>query len=230
MDGLINKTTEAKTGASRFSLRRIPKQDRSRERIDEILKVAMDLIGKKGIDAVTMKEIASLSGGPIASVYQYFPNKSAIVATLHDSYVKQVKQLLSQALQNIRSTEDIAPAAGGLVDLYMFFVSNNPAVQDLINAAQADKMLSDMDVTAAREVAEEFSSATEGFIAESLRPQYGRTVFMMCHLTISLVRLILKVSPEEGKALLKDFKSFIGLQLSYYIPDVDHQPGRRKVG
>ena len=40
----------------------------------------------------------------------------------------------------------------------------------------------------------------------------------------------LKVSPEEGKALLKDFKSFIGLQLSYYIPDVDHQPGRRKAG
>ncbi len=75
MDATGNQMADRRDVGSHFALRRIPKQERSRERIDEILKVAMDLIGQKGIDAVTMKEIASLSGGPIASVYQYFPTR-----------------------------------------------------------------------------------------------------------------------------------------------------------
>ncbi len=54
----------------------------------------MDLIGQKGIDAVTMKEIASLSGGPIASVYQYFPNKTAIIATLYERYISQLRTFM----------------------------------------------------------------------------------------------------------------------------------------
>ncbi len=54
-------------------LRRDPKQERSRERVEEILRVAMQLVGEKGIDGVTMREIAAAAGGPIASLYQYFP-------------------------------------------------------------------------------------------------------------------------------------------------------------
>ena len=54
--------------------RRKPKQERSRERIDAILSTTMRLIGEKGIDAVTMKEVGALAGGPIATVYHYFPN------------------------------------------------------------------------------------------------------------------------------------------------------------
>ncbi|RVD62726.1 TetR/AcrR family transcriptional regulator, partial [Mesorhizobium sp. M7A.F.Ca.ET.027.03.2.1] len=51
--------------------RRRPKQERSRERIDTILSTTMRLIGEKGIDAVTMKEVGMLAGGPIATVYHY---------------------------------------------------------------------------------------------------------------------------------------------------------------
>lgn len=75
-------------------MRRVPRQSRSKERVSEILKVSADLIGEKGIDAVTMKEIGSRSGGPIASVYQYFPDKEAILASLYEQYVSETRFIL----------------------------------------------------------------------------------------------------------------------------------------
>ncbi|TIS05201.1 MAG: helix-turn-helix transcriptional regulator, partial [Mesorhizobium sp.] len=69
--------------------RRRPKQERSRERIDAILATTMRLIGEKGIDAVTMKEVGALAGGPIATVYHYFPSKSAILAMLYERFSEE---------------------------------------------------------------------------------------------------------------------------------------------
>ncbi|MGE6743293.1 TetR family transcriptional regulator [Allorhizobium pseudoryzae] len=217
MEGSRIKAVEGVAELNRTSLRRVPKQDRSRERIDEILKVAMELIGKKGIDAVTMKEIASLSGGPIASVYQYFPNKSAIIATLYDRYLSQVKSLLARGLEGVHSPADVGRAAEALLDVYSLFVHSNPSIQDLVNAIQADKMLADMDVAATREIAAAFCQATEHFVEESLRERYRCTAFMMCHLTVSVVRLLLKVSPEEGQRIVRDFKASISAQVSAFI-------------
>jgi AcrR family transcriptional regulator len=218
MDGLRVNMLEVHSGVVAGSaLRRIPKQERSRERIDEILKVAMELVGKKGIDAVTMKEIASLSGGPIASVYQYFPNKSAIIATLYERYLDQVNALLNQGLQNIRSGEDVETAAHSLVDVYEFFVRSNPSVQDLLNAIQADKMLSDMDIEATRQISTAFCQVAEQYVDESLRERFRCTAFMMFHLTVSVVRLLLKVSPEEGKRIVRDFKQSISIQVAAFV-------------
>ncbi len=230
MEGARMNVADTSSVASRTSMRRIPKQDRSRERIDEILKVAMDLIGRKGIDAVTMKEIASLSGGPIASVYQYFPNKSAIIATLYDRYTEQVKLLLSKGLVEVHSGEDVVRAAEKLFDLYSFFLRSHPSVQDLVNAIQADKMLTDMDIVATREVAASFVGATERFVEEKLHDRYQSTVFMMCHLTVSAVRLIMKVTPEEGARIADEFKHSVAGQIRYFIDGCARSDEQRIAG
>jgi AcrR family transcriptional regulator len=128
----------------------VPKQERSRDRIDEILKVSMQLIGQKGIDAVTMKEIAALSGGPIASVYQYFPNKSAIIAMLHERYVDDVRSLISEHVGKISTSEEALLATEVLFDLYYHRMRERPSTQDLLNAIQADKTLADVDIAETR--------------------------------------------------------------------------------
>ncbi|WP_377298481.1 TetR family transcriptional regulator [Rhizobium sp. SGZ-381] len=208
---------DAKQASARPVLRRIPKQERSRDRIDEILKVAMDLIGQKGIDAVTMKEIAALSGGPIASVYQYFPNKSAIIAMLYDRYIANVTQFMTLGLSDVRGPDDICRATDAMIDLYNLYVQGNPQIQDLINAIQADKMLGDMDLTESRRLADLFADATDQYIPEALRAQYRRTTFMMCNLTVSAVRMALKAQPEEAKEIIAAFKLSTRAQVSLFL-------------
>lgn len=202
---------------SSSSLRRVPKQGRSRDRIDEILKVSMHLIGEKGIDAVTMKEIAALSGGPIASVYQYFPNKSAIIAMLYDRYVEQTRVIISKSISNISSAADALDATDTTFDVYYNNLRQNPSTQDLLNAIQADKNLADRDIEETRYQSDNFYDATEQFIPEQMRDAYRRTLFLMFHMASATLRLALMVSEKEGEVLVAQFKAVVRAQASYYF-------------
>ncbi len=207
---------ESSQGAGRASLRRVPKQERSRERIGEILKVAKELIGQKGIDAVTMKEIAALSGGPIASVYQYFPNKTAIIAMLYELYVEEVRELIADYIAKIETADDALKATDDLFDMYYRRMREEPSTQDLLNAIQADKTLADLDIAETRTQAEVFFEATGHFVAESMRESYARTLFVMFHMAGATLRLALMV-PEEAVQIAAQFKSIVRTHATYYL-------------
>ena len=201
----------------RGTLRRVPKQERSRERIDEILKVSMQLIGRKGIDAVTMKEIAALSGGPIASVYQYFPNKSAIIAMLYERYVEEVRSFVTEGIAKIETPEDALQATGALFDLYYYQMRERPATQDLLNAIQADKALADLDIAETRFQSEVFFQATRQFVAEAQHEAYARTLFVMFHMAGATLRLALMVPENEAAGLVSQFKAIVFAQATFYL-------------
>jgi AcrR family transcriptional regulator len=207
---------ESSQGVGRAALRRIPKQERSRERIGEILKVAKELIGRKGIDAVTMKEIAAFSGGPIASVSQYFPNKSAIIAMLYEVYVAEVHELIAGHVTKIETAEDALQATDDLFDLYYERMRAEPSTQDLLNAIQADKALADLDIAETRLQAEVFYQATSHFVAENLRESYAQTLFVMFHMAGATLRLALMV-PDEASQLVNQFKSIVRTHATYYL-------------
>lgn len=177
----------------------------------------MELIGRKGIDAVTMKEIAALSGGPIASVYQYFPNKSAIIAMLYERYVEEVRSFVAGEIEKIATTEDALEATEALFDLYYQKMRQEPSTQDLLNAIQADKGLADLDIAETRFQSEVFYQATEQFVRESLRESYSRTLLVMFHMAGATLRLALLVPDDEAAQIVGQFKSIIRAQATYYF-------------
>jgi AcrR family transcriptional regulator len=62
--------------------RRKPSQERSRDRVERILDATAALLIDTAADKITTAAIAETAGVPIGSVYQYFPNKLAILAEL----------------------------------------------------------------------------------------------------------------------------------------------------
>ncbi len=86
---------------STTELTRVPQQARSREKFDAILATTLRLIHEKGYEQVAVREIARQVGLPIASVYQYFPNKLAIVRQLWESYTSTFAELLGSELAAI---------------------------------------------------------------------------------------------------------------------------------
>lgn len=58
--------------------RRLPRQERSRRRVDAILDAAAEIFADRGFDGATTEEIAARAGTSIGSLYQYFPDKQAL--------------------------------------------------------------------------------------------------------------------------------------------------------
>lgn len=200
-------------------LRRPPKQQRSRGRVEEILAAARRLIGEKGIDAVKMREIAALAGGPISSVYQYFPNKSAILAMLFEQWSEELEARIGDCLSEISGVDDLMTAASDILDYFHARVAEDNTILDLLNAVQADKALRDLDLAFSRRQAEQFCRVGEPFISEARRDEFRRITFLMFHLAFGAVRLAIWEQPDNGRVLV-DFKAIIRGQLSLFAAPV----------
>jgi AcrR family transcriptional regulator len=76
-------------------LRRQPRQARSQERVNRILAVAQAMFVAQGYDATTTNAIAARAQVPIGSLYQFFPDKAAILQALAIQYGEQLHQHLT---------------------------------------------------------------------------------------------------------------------------------------
>ncbi|BCG95309.1 TetR family transcriptional regulator [Mesorhizobium sp. 131-2-1] len=197
--------------------RRKPKQERSRDRIDAILSTTMRLIGEKGIDAVTMKEVGALAGGPIATVYHYFPNKSAILAMLYERFAEESRARFGAIIAGIRGVEDVTAAADRLLDDYYQRVAEDPAIQDLQNAIQADKALQNLDIAETRLQARMFCDHVGPMLEPDRREAFGRVVFLIFQLAGGVVRLALTQDQAESRRTIDDYRSIIHTQLRLFL-------------
>lgn len=207
--------TEARRTAT--EPRRKPKQERSRERIDAILSTTMRLIGEKGIDAVTMKEVGALAGGPIATVYHYFPNKSAILAMLYERFSEVSRARLTDIIADVREAKDVIAAADRLLDDYLGRVAGDPAIQDLQNAIQADKALKNLDIAETRHQARMFCDHVIALIEPGKHEQFERMVLLIFQLAGGVVRLALAEGEMESRRTIEDYRSIIHTQLRLFL-------------
>ena len=78
-----------------MSVRRVPTQRRSQERLARIAQAAGELCAEVGADTVTMEGIAARAGTSIGSLYQFFPNRDALLAAVAERYVADLDALLA---------------------------------------------------------------------------------------------------------------------------------------
>ena len=63
---------------------RKPRQERAQHKVELILEAAIRLVDKGGVAALTTNAVAETAGVSIGTLYQYFPNKEAILEALAD--------------------------------------------------------------------------------------------------------------------------------------------------
>jgi AcrR family transcriptional regulator len=85
---------------NRTLLKRVPRQERSQARFEAVLKTALSLFAARGYENVSMREIAREAKMPIATVYQYFPMKLAIVREMWTRYTSTIAETLATGIRN----------------------------------------------------------------------------------------------------------------------------------
>jgi len=86
---------DSAASAESSPLRRQPRQARSQERVRRILEAAEALVLVDGVGATTTNAIAARAGVPIGSLYQFFPDKAAILRSLAHRYGEGLHESLA---------------------------------------------------------------------------------------------------------------------------------------
>jgi AcrR family transcriptional regulator len=90
----------AQRSSPRISSRKQPSQARSTELVAAILEAAVQVLAREGASRFTTARVAEKAGVSVGSVYQYFPNKAAILFRLQTDEWRQTTDLLRAILQD----------------------------------------------------------------------------------------------------------------------------------
>jgi AcrR family transcriptional regulator len=64
--------------------RRVPRQSRSRETADAIVEAAARVFAESGLERATTTRVAEVAGVSVGSLYQYFPDKNALIEAIFE--------------------------------------------------------------------------------------------------------------------------------------------------
>ena len=195
--------------SSRTLPRRTPQQDRSVHRVKTILDVARELIAKDGASGLKMTEIAKLTGIPIGSLYQYFPEKAAIIKALYDMISSDVNAKVSAAFASIKSLDEAVDVAETIVDWYYQEFKRNPLHVEIWLGVETDKELLYLNNQESVLASKAFCDAVRPFMAGSNIDIEARAL-VLTHVTGSAVRLAIFQTEEEfAQRMLKEWKMIV---------------------
>lgn len=88
-----------------LSVRHRPVQERGRERFELILRTGREQLADVGVDGFTFEGVAAAAGIPIGSIYQFFPNKHALICELSEQDTAALADQLAKAAEQFPSDD-----------------------------------------------------------------------------------------------------------------------------
>ena len=77
-------------------MRKVPRQARSRATVEAIVLAGARVLGDRGWAGFNTNDVAEVAGVSIGSLYQYFPDKQALVEAIRQRHLDDVLALLPQ--------------------------------------------------------------------------------------------------------------------------------------
>lgn len=114
---------------STLSVRAEPVQQRSAERITNLLDAAAELIDQGGIDGLTTSDVATRSGSSVGVVYRYFPNIQSLLKALAARNKERFMVRIRELLPEYPSTIDGGMSA--IIDAYIAMARSEPGFRAL---------------------------------------------------------------------------------------------------
>jgi AcrR family transcriptional regulator len=202
-------------------LRRQPTQARARERVERLLSVATEMIAETGSDAMRMTELAERAGVPIGSLYQYFPDKAAILRLLAIRVMERVREMLRRTIEGLDDPKEaLTRIDQALVGYYQLFLTE-PVTRDIWSATQSDKALQELDIEDSRVNAELFFDAMKPIVPKHNHARLKAASFLLMQLSGAAVRLAIAVDRKEGDRLMTEYRFMIAREFESLLVGED---------
>ena len=90
----------------RLKSRKSPVQARSKKTVETLLDAAAQVFIERGFTGGTTNHIAARAGVSIGSLYQYFPNKDAIMVGLMERHLEEERKHLEERMRRLSGRAD----------------------------------------------------------------------------------------------------------------------------
>lgn len=186
--------------------RRAPTQERSRLRVEKMLEAAVAIIAEKGSDALRMSDVAQMAGVSIGSLYQFFPDKAAIIRTLAERYNEQGRRCIAEELADVHDSTSLIAAFGRLIDIYYAAFLAEPVRRDVWSGMQADQGLRAFELAESRANADILAQAMLKVRPKGDRKEIAAAALLIMSLGESAMRLAVSVPRAEGARIIAAYK------------------------
>jgi AcrR family transcriptional regulator len=189
-------------------LRRVPVQGRSLARVNRMLDACAELVDEVGYDGLTTTLLAERAGVAIGSVYQFFPDKRAIVQQLTlrnvDTYVERLTGRIANG--DLANWWDAVDAA---IDEYIDMHRSVPGFRTLHFGDVVDRHLLDDERDNDAVIAEQLVLVlASGFgLAEGTNLSFSLAIAV--EIADSLIKLAFRLRPDGDEAVLVEAKDII---------------------
>lgn len=109
-------------------MRKEPQQERARATVEAILEAAARILDRQGWSGFTTNAVAEVAGVSIGSLYQYFPNKLALVEAILRRHFDDVLSALRAPDAPVSRMERIEGLVSGMITAH----SNHPSLHRVL--------------------------------------------------------------------------------------------------
>ncbi|WP_138509357.1 TetR/AcrR family transcriptional regulator [Maricaulis alexandrii] len=107
----------SKHSPSALKPRKTPSQSRSRVTVDAIFEATIQVLLKQGMAGLTTTSVAERAGVSVGTMYQYFPNKQALVYALNERFLTRLAEKVEDTCAGMAGRR-ACEGAEALIDTY----------------------------------------------------------------------------------------------------------------
>ena len=189
---------------------REPSQERSRERVAAILAAARALIAQGGLGNLKMGLLAERAAVPIGTIYQFFPDKDAIIGCI---FAAQMEEALQDVYRACNPGYELAAPAEAVTSIMMAKYSEwraDPVMAEIWSIAQAHRTLRGLALAASHATAEIKAQALRKFLKpEVSEARLRRVLFMISDLYDAAIHAALDFPEDEAAALMDEYSIMV---------------------
>ncbi len=178
---------------TQIALRKKPQQARSTELVGAILEAAVQVLAQEGAQRFTTARVAERAGVSVGSLYQYFPNKAAILFRLQSDEWRETSDLLGDILSDARR-----PPLERLRRLVQAFIRSE-CEEAALRVALNDAAPLYRDAPEAREAKAAGDRAVRDFLREALPAAREATRALAGELIITTLSAVGKAFSERPR-------------------------------
>jgi AcrR family transcriptional regulator len=200
-------------------MRRQPRQARSQERVNQILDVAEQMFIAEGYNATTTNAIAARAKVPIGSLYQFFPDKAAILQALALRYSEMLHQRFMELDPDEMTKLPLSSYVDRLIDATDRFFTDYPGYHAIFMEVQGTMPeLDEIEAVADAQLIEDFATSLSQRYGDLDSTDYEAIAFVLVKAIGTLLWLSLSQEPTFRQRLVAETKRLTLSYLQTYFP------------